>query len=169
MLAMRKGKAQGYGADSVKYLDPLVRKMKVIVYRRGPYLVIDRYTGQEQNVGETITLYRGQPIYGFNYYGRMLVERPRAEETYEFLKAALRAGNGKVEHRGPKTFKKDDYVYHNRYVNRQGILEGRETIYFKRKLIYIQVYHGGMIEDRRSYAEWAKRLLSINKLNQALK
>ena len=48
---------------------------KVIVYRKGAYLVIDRYGGDEQYIGETITFYTAL------YHGGM-VEDTRSDEEW---------------------------------------------------------------------------------------
>ncbi len=60
--------------------------------------MVDRYAGQEQNIGQAIYFYHKKPVYGLNYYG-IVVGKLKAGIIFEFLKEALRAGAGKSAHR----------------------------------------------------------------------
>ncbi len=104
---MREDKIRGYGGDPQKFVDPFLPRFKVIAYRKGEYLVIDRYGGDERYIGETITFYRKRPVCGLNYYGVLLDRRFKARVVWNFLKKALRAGAGKTTHRGLNGFKEE--------------------------------------------------------------
>ena len=145
-MVLQKNK-QGYAYDTQKYSDRSQPGLKIIAYRKGSCYIIDRYTGEEQNIGQTITYRKRKPIYGLNYYGIMISRNVTAHETFEFLKKALR--RGKSKHRGPKRYKEKYFLYTNAFTEKRGFAEGEENIYYKGELVYIQVYHGGPIVDRR--------------------
>jgi len=168
-MSLRQDKTKGYGGNPEKYVDPFLSRFRAIYYRKGNYKVIDRYTGQEQNIGQAIYYYRKQPVYGLNYYGIVTVQKPRADTIFDFLKEALRAGSGKSVHRGLDGFKKKDWIYRNKYSEKRGFVEGEEKIYYKREMVYIQVYHGGAVGDLRSHKEWLKNLLPANALKRRVK
>lgn len=169
LISLGEDKTKGYGGSSQKFIDPFLPRFKVITYKKGPYLVVDRYTGEEQNIGQAITFYRKRPVYGMNYYGFLQSRKFKARVVYRFLKKALRAGAGTSVHRGLNGYKDDGFVYKNSYKEIKGFVDGEETIFYKGKLIYIQVYHGGMIEDSRTYQEWSRKLLSTNCLRKEIK
>lgn len=170
LISLREDKTKGYGGSSRKFIDPFLPRFKVITYKKGPYLVIDRYTGEEQNIGQAITFYRKRPVYGVNYYGFLQSRKFKAKAVYQFLKKALRAGAGVSVHRGLDGYKENGWVYRNSHKETiKGFVDGKETIFYKGKLIYIQVYHGGVIEDSRTYQEWSRKLLSANYLREEIK
>ena len=168
-ISLRQDKTKGYGGNPKKYVDPFLPRFKVIYYRKGKYKVVDRYTGQEQNIGQAIYYYQKQPVYGLNYYGTITASKPKAEIIFDFLKEALRAGFGKSVHRGPSKYKNKEWLYSNRFSEKRKFVEGEEKIYYKGKLVYIQVYHGGVINDLRSYKEWMKNLLPADVFKQKVK
>lgn len=167
-ISLQEDKTKGYGGASEKFIDPFLSWFKVITYKKGAYLVIDRYTGAELNIGQAVTFYRKKPIYGINYYGILLDKKLKAKIVFDFLKKALRAAAGKSDHRGLDGFKEDGYLYENKFTEKRGFVEGEERIFYNHKLIYIQVYHGGMLEDARSYREWSRKLNSSEELLKRL-
>jgi hypothetical protein len=170
-ISSREDKTKGYGGDPQKFLDPFLPWFKVITYKKGPYLVVDRYSGEELNMGQAITFYRKRPIYGVNYYG-ILVGQGRKlgpKRVFDFLKKALRAGAGKTTHRGLDGFRENKFLYKNHFTEKRGFLEGEEKIFYGNKLVYIQVYHGGLIEDTRNYKDWSKKLSPATELKSKLK
>lgn len=168
-ISLHQDKTMGYGGSPKKYVDPFLPRFKVIYYKKGEYKIIDRYTGQEQNIGQTIYYHHKQPVYGFNYYGMVTTRKLRAEVIFDFLKEALKAGTGKSVHRGLDGYKRDGWFYQNRFTEKRGFVEGEEKIYYQSKLVYIQIYHGGEIQDQRSYKAWKKNLLPIRELKRKLK
>lgn len=168
-ISLKEDKTKGYGRATQKFVDPFLPRFKVITFKKGEYLVVDRYTGEELNIGQAITYFRKRPVYGLNYYGILLDKKFKAKEVFNFLKKALQAGAGKSAHRGLDGFKEGYFNYKNRFNENRGFVEGEENIYYKKKLIYIQTYHGGLIEDSRDYKEWIKRLLPSKELLKKLK
>ena len=168
-ISLRQDKIAGYGGSPKKYIDPFLPRFKVIYYSKGQYQVVDRYTGQEQNIGQTIYFYHKQPVYGLNYYGIVKTKRLKADIIFDFLKEALRAGSGKSVHRGLNGYKKNKWLYRNKFSEKRGFVEGEERIYYRERLVYIQLYHGGEIKDQGSYGEWVKNLLPKKELERKIK
>lgn len=169
-LSLKEDKIKGYAGNPQKFFDPFLQRFKVIVYRKGSYLVIDRYSGDEEYIGQAITFYRKRPIYGLNYYGKLMGREERdVRAVYEFLKHALRAGAGKSRHRGLNGFNEAKWLYKNTYKETRGFVEGEECIFYGKKIVYRGVYHGGAIEDSRGFKEWARKMLPVSELKKAVK
>jgi hypothetical protein len=160
---------KGYGGSPLKYIDPLLPWFKLITYRKGPFLVVDRYTGEEFNIGQAITFFRKRPMYGTNYYGILIDNKLKVKIVFSFLKKALLAGAGKSTHRGLDGYKENSFRYSNKFTEKRGFTEGEEKIFNNNKLVYIQVYHGGIIRDSRTRKDWMKNLLRSKNLLQKLK
>jgi hypothetical protein len=94
-------------------------------------------------------------------------KRFKAAEVFNFLKKALKAG--KSPHRGLNGFGEEDWLYRNEYAEKRGFLEGEERIYYKEQLVYILIYNGGQISDKRTYLEWSKKLLNPSELVKNIK
>lgn len=157
-ISSKEEKTRGYGGGPKKFVDPLMPRFRLITYKKGPYLVVDRYSGDEQFIGESITFYKKNPILGLNYYGKILDNNFKTDYVYDFLKQALRSG--KSPYRGLDGFKKDKFLYKNKYTEKDGFVIGEEKIFLNKNKIYFLVYHGGLIEDRRSLSRWKKNLLT---------
>ncbi|MGC9603584.1 MAG: DUF5680 domain-containing protein [Minisyncoccia bacterium] len=167
-ISKKEDKTKGYGSTKEKYEDFFLPRFKVIVYRKGHYLVVDRYTGDEQYIGESITLYRRRPIFGLNYYGKILDSKFKPRDVFDFLKKALVAGAGRTPYRGLDKFKENGFLYRNSFTEKRRIVKGEEKIFYKNKLIYIQAYHGGLIKDGRPYGKWKTKLLSPKELRKRM-
>ena len=165
-ISSKDDKTKGYGGNPQKFIDPFLPWFKVIFYRKGPYLVIDRYTGDEQYGGQTVTYFKKKPVSLLNYYGLILNKKFKTDIVNEIIKAALRAGVGKSLYRGLNNYRNNGFVYKNTYTEKRGLIEGEEKIYYQGKLIYLMVYRGGTIQDNRSYKRWSKNLLPSKKLKE---
>ena len=173
-VALSSKKVEGYGSKNAnRYHNPIMPFDEVIIFKKGPYFILDSFTGGEQNFGRSTYYLKGKPVYGMLYYGTMTSNKVTPKETYSFLKKALRAGVGKAVHRGPKSFKEGDFLYVHKTTSKRGFFEGEERIYYGKKLAYIQVYFAGPIYDSKPRDLWAKKLLSskdlVRELNKFLK
>lgn len=168
-ISFKEDKTKGYGGNPLKFVDPFLPWFKVITYRKGSFLVVDRYTGEELNIGQAITFLHKRPVYGTNYYGILLDNNLNAKTVYTFLKQALLAGANKSAHRGLDGYKNHYFRYTNKFTEKRSFVEGEEKIFRKNTLVYIQVYHGGIIKDSRSYKDWSRKLQSSKKLLRKLK
>jgi hypothetical protein len=115
---------------------------KDLTFREGDWHYLDTYLGDFHFIGEEAVWYKQIPVWGMNYYGRMLVEKI-PPGFGEFLKSALLQVPPEMPFRGPEELIGSDFTY-TCYV--EGNLEGfrgREFIALKGKRIYQLYFHGG--------------------------
>lgn len=115
-------------------------------YQEGNFLYIDTYLGSRDFIGEEAVWYQGQPIWGMNYHGVMLVEEIPAGFG-EILHAALSAVPAEAPFRGPAELCLGAFRFTCAW---QGSIErftGSERIEHDRQGIYELVFHGGKINS----------------------
>ena len=162
MKSVMKENKHGYGGATIKYLDPFLPLFKLIYYRKGKYKVIDRYSGDENFIGQTVYYLNKNPKYGLNYYGLITKNRFKSRDVYAFLKRALIAGSSK--YRGLDGYKEGSWLYKNKFAEKTGFVEGEEEIFYNKELIYILLYHGGKIAEHKSLKEFSKNLLKLKNI-----
>lgn len=115
-------------------------------FTRGEYHYIDSYFGGANFLGEEVVLYQGVPVWGMNYYGRLLrPERITAEQVGKVLKESLSLMYRQGRFLGGFTHQAELGEYHD---SSQGAVEdftGREWILVQGELAYELFYHGGLI------------------------
>jgi len=89
--------------------------------RFGEYLFIRPY--------EEAVWKKGVPIWGMNYYGKMLVEEIQAGFG-EFLQAALMRVQKEAPYRGPENYREKEFTYHCTWQGTVKQFEGWEEISF---------------------------------------
>lgn len=115
-------------------------------YEEGDFLYIDTYLGSRDFIGEEAVWYQGQPIWGMNYHGVMLVDEIPAGFG-EILHAALSAIQTKAPFRGPAELRLGAFRY---FCTWQGVIDrftGSERIEQGGMAIYELVFHGGKINS----------------------
>ena len=115
-------------------------------FTEGDYAYIDTYLGGFHFIGEEAVWYQGKPVWGMNYYGKMLTEVIPAGFS-EFLKAALMRVPKEMPFRGPEEYHNGDFSYHCRVEGNLERFVGEEEISFDDKPIYRLAFHGGEIRD----------------------
>lgn len=113
-------------------------------YEEDSFLYIDTYLGSRDFIGEEAVWYQGQPIWGMNYHGVMLVEDIPAGFG-EILHAALSAVPVEAPYRGPAELRMGAFRFSCTW---QGSIErftGSERIAHNNITIYELVFHGGQI------------------------
>jgi hypothetical protein len=117
---------------------------KDLAFRDGDWSYLDSYLGDFHFIGEEAVWYQQIPVWGLNYYGRMLVEKIPAGFG-DFLKSTLMQVSAEMPFRGPEELIGSNFNY---YCALEGGLEcfrGREFITMKGKRIYQLYFHGGEI------------------------
>jgi len=111
-------------------------------YEKGSFNYLDSYLGSRDFAGEEIVWHEDIPVWGMNYYGKVLPET--APEGFgEFLKKALSMVEKSNPYRGIEYFRLDGFEY---FCNIDGELDdfsGKESISFGGKTIYKLYFHGG--------------------------
>lgn len=115
-------------------------------YTQGDFAYLDSYFGSADFIGEEAVYYRGLPVWGENYYGRLL--RPdliRAEEAGQVLKESL----FKMYAEGRFLGGWDYQTVRGRYIDQNEgewtAFTGKEMILQQEIQVYELHYHGGLI------------------------
>lgn len=110
-------------------------------YCENDYMYIDTYIGNEKFIGEEAVWLKDSPIYGMNYYGRVV------SDTFDsaFLKEALSFVPIESPFRGPEFYQQGDYIYNCKVQGDIEYFHGEEYIYCKQKKVYFCLFHGGTI------------------------
>ena len=108
----------------------------------------DRYFGFNPFVGQEVVFQNGKIVWGMNYYGEVISKSIPPKQIYQFLQEALKKIPNDKPFRGPRRFKKDNFQYLNKIKGTLEKFEGEEKIFYKGKLAYGLVYHGGIILEK---------------------
>lgn len=116
-------------------------------YTRGDFYYRDSYFGGKDFLGEEIVWYQFQPIWGENYYGKIL--RPNSitpEETGKMIKASLAKQYLEGRFLGGFSYTSGSLTYFDKNEGDWQSFIGEETITKDDSLVYRLNYHGGLIE-----------------------
>ncbi len=115
-------------------------------YIEGEYTYIDTYLGGFHFAGEEAVWLQAKPVWGMNYYGKMLVETI-PDGFGEFLKEALLHVPADRPYRGPVDYTAGDFVYRCKVEGEMERFIGEEEILLNGKRVYWLAFHGGEIRD----------------------
>lgn len=115
-------------------------------YSEGEYTYIDTYLGGFHFAGEEAAWYQEKPVWGMNYYGKMLVETI-PDGFGGFLKEALMHVPAGEPYRGPSDYVNGDYAYRCKVEGGMERFVGEEEILYHSKPVYWLAFHGGEIRD----------------------
>lgn len=124
-------------------------------YREGDYYYRDSFAGYLSSHGQETVWYQDNPVWMCSYAGGMrnskVDDADFANETFEFLKQAMRTGekNKEFQPRGPENLKDGDWEYKNDFSGDIGNFSGHEEIHFKGELVFVHNYFGGVLKDGR--------------------
>lgn len=108
----------------------------------------DRYFGFNPFVGQEIVFQNRKIIWGMNYYGKVVSKVISPRQVYQFLQESLKKIPEDEPFRGPQGFKKDNFKYFNKVKGTVEKFEGEEKIFYKGKLVYRLIYHGGIVLEK---------------------
>ena len=142
-----RAKQQTYVGGGRKLL-PYRSGSKDLQFAEGDWTYHDSYLGESDFIGQEIVYYQMKPLWGMNYFGRILrpdkITSPQAGEMImKSLSRMYLEGRflGGFEHREGLL----------RYVDQnEGDMhsfQGREQIFHSDDLVYELVYHGGVLRD----------------------
>jgi Domain of unknown function (DUF5680) len=118
---------------------------KDLPYARDDYLYLDSYLGGFHFIGEEVVWQQRQPIWGMNYYGRMLVAT-EPEGFSHFLLNALSRVPVKAPFRGPRFYQEERFVYRCEWQGDLHFFTGQEQIFWDGSTIYELHFHGGVLQ-----------------------
>ncbi len=122
---------------------PGFKELKV---KKGEWEMTDSYAGYYAAPGQEVIRYKGKPVWHMTYGGKGQEQDyfNMAKETFTFLKQALsEAKEGRF--RGNKSLTNGDWKY---TCNQKGDFKdfsGEEKVFFKNKLVFSQLYFGGLV------------------------
>ncbi len=117
-----------------------------LTYNEGELSYIDTYLGGFHFIGEEAVWSEKTPVWGMNYYGKMLTgEIP--EGFSEFLKAVLMRVPREAPFRGPAEFRAGNFDYGCKWNGELNRFSGEEEIFYNGERVYWLAFHGGEIKD----------------------
>ncbi len=140
-----KAKQNTYAGDGAQ-VDSSRPASHDLSYEEGSYRYYDTYLGGFNFIGEEAVWHAGQPVWGMNYFGWMLVDHI-PDGFGEMLKAALRQVPAEAPFRGPATVRQGHFEYHCAWSGNLRSFVGQEEIRLKGKKIYALEFHGGEIRE----------------------
>ena len=143
--AKKAGYASGNNAKKIKEKN----KSKTITFKSGDWNYNDNYFGGEPYGGREVVFLKGQPVYMMVYYGLVYDKITNFKEVYKFLQEAITLIPKDKPFRGPKKYKRDDYIYENNFKGTVTNFSGEEIITLKNKEIYKAKYVGGLVDQRK--------------------
>lgn len=126
---------------------------KSFEYKKKNLYYRDTYFGFDPFIGEEIIFYQQKPIWGMNYYGKTISKPISAKNIYLFLKEALKKTTTNQPFRGPSNFDYGNFKYVNNVDGKIEKFIGEEKIYYKKELVYVLNYHGGLVMDKISFKQ----------------
>lgn len=119
---------------------------KELVFEENPYKYRDRYFGFSPFVGEEVVWKNHKPIWGMNYYGKIISNSIQVDKIYLFLQKALRLVKIKKPFRGPDNFTDGEFSYESKSKGNIEQFQGVESIYYRGTEVFRLYYHGGLIK-----------------------
>jgi len=139
-----RAKINTYAGDGT-FSTPSRPNSKDLHYGEEDLLYIDTYLGSTDFIGEEAVFENEIPIWGMNYYGKMLVDII-PEDFSKCLKSALKAIPVESPYRGPAVFEQDKFVYKCSWQGDLSNFLGNEEIYIDETCIYRLGFHGGYLK-----------------------
>lgn len=121
---------------------------KELEFKEGEFRYRDRYFGFNPFVGQEVVFQNGKIVWGMNYYGKVVSKIIPPKQVYQFLQGALKKIPEDKPFRGPQRFKKDNFQYFNKVKGAVEKFEGEEKIFYKGKIMYRLIYHGGIVLEK---------------------
>lgn len=117
---------------------------KDLAFREGDWSYLDSYLGDIHFIGEEVVWYDHKPLWGMNYYGRMLVDKI-PQGFGEFLRSALLQVTSEMPYRGPEELIGDVFTYTSSVEGSLECFRGKEFVTMQGIRIYQLFFHGGEI------------------------
>jgi len=145
---LMKAKISTYASSGEGGEKLLPDESKEFEFREKELKYRDRYFGFNPFVGQEVVFQNRKIVWGMNYYGKVVFEVISPKQVYQFLQEALREIPKDKPFRGPQRFKKDNFQYFNKVKGTVEKFEGEEKIFYKGKVVYRLIYHGGIVLEK---------------------
>jgi hypothetical protein len=117
-----------------------------LAYEAGNYRYLDSYFGGTDFIGEEVVYHIDNPVWGMNYYGKLLKpDMISPEEVGMMLKLSLSLMYDTGRFLGGWSHTQDELTYHDTSHGSLDHFSGREWIEKNGQTVYELAYHGGLI------------------------
>jgi hypothetical protein len=142
-----RAKAATYVGDS-EHAAPSRAGSHELRFEDGDWAYHDSYFGGTDFIGQEVVYWAGQPVWGMNYYGRILYDdQITAAETGQMIKSSLSRMYREGRFLGGFEHKENGLFYVDLSQGSIEYFQGRETIRRGQLIVYELEYHGGLIRD----------------------
>lgn len=127
---------------------PILLGHKDYEFVRGEYVYHDSYCGSEWAPGREVVEFEAAPIWCMSYQGRTVegLSSEFVDETFEFLKKALRNVDESMPFRGPERFDYEDYSYRFEMKGDWRYFTGRESVLYQGREVFFQDVMGSLVK-----------------------
>jgi hypothetical protein len=117
-------------------------------YTEGDWSYLDSYFGGRDFIGEEVVYYREKPVWGMNYYGRILrADLISPAQAGQVIQASLSKMYAEGRFLGGFQHEHEGFAYTDTSEGEMSCFRGREWIARAGKTVYELLYHGGLIKD----------------------
>jgi hypothetical protein len=114
----------------------------------GDWAYHDSYLGDSDFIGQEVVYYRGQIVWGMNYFGRILRrDLISPAQAGQVIKSSLSAMYSEGRFLGGFEHTMDDFTYVDTSSGDVQFFQGREWITREGTRAYELVYHGGRVRE----------------------
>jgi hypothetical protein len=115
-------------------------------YRSGDFSYLDSYFGGSDFIGEEVIYHQGEPVWGMNYFGKVLKpDRITPETVGRMIKDSLSLMYHEGRFLGGWSHAQADLTYQDASQGDLTHFSGHEWIEKDGEVVYELVYHGGLI------------------------
>ncbi|MHA1912656.1 MAG: DUF5680 domain-containing protein [Candidatus Kariarchaeaceae archaeon] len=127
---------------------PILPDHKDYDFIEGNWRYHDSYAGISWAPGREVVFFKNSPVWCMAYQGQTFGELSPEfiEQTFEFLKKALRNFKDDVPFRGLDGFSEGDYKYFFKIEGDYRYFTGRESVQYKGKEVFFQDVMGTLIK-----------------------
>jgi hypothetical protein len=131
-----------------KKLLPYRLGSKDLQFAEGDWIYHDSYLGESNFIGQEIVYYRLQPVWGMNYFGRILrLERITSPQAGEMIMKSLSRLYAEGRFLGGFEYIEEELKYIDNNDGDVRAFRGQEWIYRNDELVYKLDYHGGLLQE----------------------
>lgn len=116
----------------------------VIEYAEGEFIYVDTYFGAFHFIGEEMVSQDERPVWGMNYYGKMLIDE-MPDGFNQCLRQALLRVSREAPFRGPDLYRCGSFNYQCSWSGNLKGFEGYEIITQNGTDIFKLLFHGGEV------------------------
>jgi hypothetical protein len=142
-----RAKAATYVGDG-QQITPCRTGSHDLRFSEGEWGYHDSYFGGRDFIGEEVVYFAGKPVWGMNYYGRILRDDLlTAAQAGQMIKASLSRMYKQDRFLGGFEYSENDLIYIDSNQGNTDSFQGREFIRRAEEVAYELLYHGGLIRE----------------------